>query len=287
MNFQKLKYFAYSSLKLLSKRGLYCPSCGYNASSIISKKYLVTSLRRCHQCKLLFRCPTSSEKENVSYYQMDYQEGFTTEMPSAEQLERIKETKFFGTPKDFSRYIKVLRALNLPQGASILDFGCSWGYGSWQFSQNGFEVKAFEISKPRALYAREKLGVNVETEIEAIDGKFDVFFSAHVLEHVPSISNVINVGMNRLREGGYFIAFTPNGSLEYRKANRKSWQYAWGLKHPNHLDEVFYQTVFSSLHYYISSSPFNFQEINEWARDGGQRVTNRSGSELLLIARNK
>ncbi len=53
---------------------------------------------------------------------------------------------------------------------------------------------------------------NVVSNFEDVSGKFDVFFSSHVLEHVPDLRKVFEYAASVLRRGGIFVAFTPNGS---------------------------------------------------------------------------
>lgn len=182
---QKLDYLITCMKKQLEGRGFSCPSCSYSDSTVVDRKYLVTSLRRCKHCQLLFRAPTTTSEENASFYQEAYAQGFTTDIPSEEQLKTYLSKAFLGTERDYSTYIDIVRKASGDNGNRVFDFGCSWGYGSWQLRQNGFEVESFEISVPRAEFARNRLGVKVHTSLSTVSGLFDVVFSSHVLEHVP------------------------------------------------------------------------------------------------------
>ena len=81
-------------------------------------------------------------------------------MPEDEALQKLLVNKFRGGPRDYQPYLELLAKLGLNKGASLLEYGCSWGYGAWQLQNAGFRVTAFEISKPRCRFAREKLGVD-------------------------------------------------------------------------------------------------------------------------------
>lgn len=280
----KLKYLLISAKKWILQQGFACPSCGHPHSVRLSQKYVVTTLRRCSQCNLLFRAPTTTSEENTAFYQDQYQEGFTTELPSAEELAQLKKNVFAGSPKDFSDRLQILQALNIMNGGRVCDFGCSWGYGSWQLRHSGFRVQAFEISSPRAAFALSQLGVDVVSNVNELIGPFDIFFSSHVLEHVPSVQDIIDLGFRLLRPGGYFLAFTPNGSIAYRERNRRAWQSTWGLKHANHLDVLFYCTTFAAQPYYIASSPYRHEELRQWTQQPIQQVNNLDGGELMVIA---
>lgn len=281
----KLEYFFASLAKTILREGRACPSCGHAESTTIDRKYGVTRLVRCGSCGLLYRLPTTREAEYRRFYQNNYAEGFTTELPSTEKLAEMKRQNFAGTEKDYSTYLAVLRALGAAAGDRVLDFGCSWGYGSWQFAQAGFSVKAYEISENRRAFAKRHLGVTVYSSQDEIDGEFDLFFSSHVLEHIPAVSRVIELAGHVLKPGGWFVAFTPNGSSAYRQANPRAWSNAWGFVHPLFLDEVFYQSAFQGRRHLIASSPYDMAEIAAWAKGQESPKTLRlDGSELLVAA---
>ncbi len=262
-----------------------CPSCDANEGMIIDRKYLVTTLVRCKACRLLYRTPTTSIDENQDFYQKKYSEGFTTNLPSDFELERLKSICFKGTDRDYSKYIEILTALGCKKGDRLFEFGCSWGYGSWQFKNNGFEVQSFEISKPRAQYAKVMCGIDVVDSMMEVEEQFDIFFLSHVLEHVPSVSKVIEQGFSILRPGGLFVAFVPNGCSEYRSKNPTHWRKLWGKVHPQFLDQVFFLKYFERCsNILLCSSPYNLEYIKSWGLSKKSTVSNDlSGFELLCI----
>ena len=166
--------------------------------------------------------------------------------------------------------------VSLFAGAGGMDLG---------FKQAGFDVESFEISNPRANYARSKLDLIVHTELPTPTESFDFFFSSHVLEHVPSVKNSIEFGLSLLKPGGQFVGVTPNGSLSCR-TKIPNWENHWGITHPQAIDEKFYQQLFANHRYYISSSPFNFEEIKAWqtGQTDDQIMKQECGSELLVLA---
>ena len=127
--------------------------------SAVARKYFITQLRRCSNCKLMFRTPTDDASKNIFFYEKEYTQGFTTDMPSDGELSEMKRLNFSGTEKSYSYYIDVLMQLGLGPSNRVFDYGCSWGYGSYQFSRAGFEVVSFEVAPSRARFAHEKLGV--------------------------------------------------------------------------------------------------------------------------------
>lgn len=260
-----------------------CPSCGSSESESISSKYIVTRLRRCQRCDLQFRTPTTTSDENETFYQAAYKQGFTTDMPSLKSLRLMLGKKFKDTEQDYSRYIEVLSALGFGSGHKLLDFGCSWGYGSWQLDDVGFDVTAFEISKSRCGYAREHLGIRAHDELAKIESnQFDVFFSAHVLEHVPSVAEVFSYAFSKLRKNGLFIAFTPNGSNTYREENFESWNRFWGMVHPNFLDDRFYiKNIPGSI---LASKPYDCVSLKQaWGSGANSNSFSLRGDELMIV----
>ena len=278
------QYLMRSLKNCCSPARLACPNCGSCESQDIARKMLVTKLRRCQTCKLLYRTPTDPPDFGEAFYQEDYDQGFTTDCPTMEVLQTYLRNGFANTPKDFSDKLALLQLLGVPSSARILDFGASWGYGTWQFQRAGYTVIGFEPGRSRARYARENLDVAVVDDLQQVTGNFDVIFSSHVMEHVPFPSQVIENSKGLLKPGGLFIAFTPNGSDSYRAANAASYHRHWGMVHPNYLDEYFYENAFAGWQTLMSKTPVSEKDIRSWQGAGHQRLA-LDGWELLAIAR--
>ena len=255
----------------------------------------ITSLNRCSNCNLLFRAPITTEDENTRFYQHAYKEGFTTDMPSTYDLEQMIGFNFINTEKDYSTYIQIVNILldKMKSGAkniNMLDLGCSWGYGSWQFMNNGFNVVSFEISAPRCSYASNKLGIECYSSLNDLNKykkRFDIFFSAHVLEHIPSPRNIFRMAHELLNKEGLFIAFTPNGSDAYKSKNYTSWHKTWGKVHPQFIDDIFYNTEFQSYPRVYASSPYDLDKLRYIRLDDNSShyVDDLSGPELLFATK--
>jgi 2-polyprenyl-3-methyl-5-hydroxy-6-metoxy-1,4-benzoquinol methylase len=251
----KACYFSEALGAWISGKGNACPSCGSISHNIIDRKWLVTTLRRCPKCKLLHRAPCTPKEKQREFYQKTYEQGFTTDMPLDDELARLVEREFRNTPRDYTGYINLLWSLGVQRGAHILEFGCSWGYGAWQLMKAGFEIAAYEISQPRCQYARDKLGIRAHENLASIKEKYDVVFSAHVLEHVDSVESSISAQLERLRPEGLLVAITPNGSSVYRKTRPNDFHHLWGSVHPQLLDEQFLFHRFRGFEKIVSSLP--------------------------------
>lgn len=286
---QKLTYFKSSLIKTLNLEGYGCPSCGAKNSVLVDRKYFVTSLRRCRNCSLLFRAPTTSDREYERFYQEEYSEGFTTDIPSEDELFKLKKNDFRNSGKDYSVFIEILKEIGYENGDLLLDYGCSWGYGSWQFANAGLKVVGYEVSRKRCAFARDKLGVDAHHELARLRGgrKVKFFFSSHVLEHIPRINDVIKFAREMVAPGGYFLAFTPNGSMDYRALDPKGWSQIWGFVHPLFVDTVYYMSAFVSDSYFIDSNKYDLGAIRTWAANQSfsQEVIKSNGPELMIAVR--
>ncbi len=87
----------------------------------------------------------------------------------------------------------VCRKLHLQPGERVVEAGCGWGSLALYMAQHyGVTVKAFNISHQQIEYARRRareIGLSgrvefVEDDWRNISGKFDVFVSVGMLEHV-------------------------------------------------------------------------------------------------------
>lgn len=87
----------------------------------------------------------------------------------------------------------VCRKLNLQRGDSVVEAGCGWGSLALHMASHyGVRVRAFNISKEQIAYAREQARIQglhdqvefVEDDYRNISGRYDVFVSVGMLEHV-------------------------------------------------------------------------------------------------------
>jgi len=96
----------------------------------------------------------------------------------------------------------ICRKLRLQHGERVIEAGCGWGALALHMARNyGVSVKAFNISHEQILHARRRAaeeGLNdkvefVEEDCRNISGKFDVFVSVGMLEHL-GVANYARLG---------------------------------------------------------------------------------------------
>jgi cyclopropane-fatty-acyl-phospholipid synthase len=87
----------------------------------------------------------------------------------------------------------ICRKLRLQPGETVVEAGCGWGsLALYMARRYGVSVKAFNVSSQQILFARQRAreeGLNglvefIEDDYRNISGKFDVFVSVGMLEHV-------------------------------------------------------------------------------------------------------
>jgi 2-polyprenyl-3-methyl-5-hydroxy-6-metoxy-1,4-benzoquinol methylase len=280
----KIEYLLKSVSKRLANKKSLCPNCNAPEKNArqIDAKFLVTKLVECQSCNLLYRTPTDSREEAHDFYQEEYSQGYTTDAPDEAELKKLLAINFKDTERDYSRYIQLFNALGVRSNAKILDFGCSWGYGTYQFKKAGYEAIGYEVSEPRCDYARKKLNVQAVSTYDKVGAGCDVFFSSHVLEHVDSVKDVWMLAKKTLKPGGLFIAYTPNGSKAYREANFAGFHKSWGLKHPNLLQDIFIKNLSEGAPFFVGSSPHRLNEIRQWDKSK-PLLSDCSGWEFLAI----
>lgn len=286
----KLRYLGRCLRRWRSAQAHLCCNCGAADTTPVDRKYLVTALRRCNVCSVLFRTPTDDPLDMARYYEQEYAQGFTTDLPDDDTLHSLKLTAFAGTEKDYASRLRLLKACGLNSGARLFDFGCSWGYGSYQLACAGYDVLAFELAPTRRAFATAKLAVDVVDSLSELGpesrhaGTFDCFFSSHVIEHVPNVRAVIELADRLLRPGGLFVSFTPNGSAMARVAN-PHWSQLWGEVHPLMIDDVFLRRAFSGWPRLIASTYDIDAELTLPSEPVTVVLDDLAGSELLFVAR--
>ena len=110
---------------------------------------------------------------------------------------------------------------------SVLDYGCTWGYATYQFRRGGLDAEGLEISKPRADFGRKNLGVRIfesADEIVSLGKKYDCIFTSHVLEHLPTPRIALDFFGKVSKPGGWLVVEVPNcGGVDARREGAR-----WG-----------------------------------------------------------
>lgn len=279
---EKLSFFSYLLKSYALNQPDTCPYCGSKKNKVIGTRRMIIQLKKCNDCGLMFRYPKEDPSYNQTYYQKKYTEGITTQVPDHATLQEWKKRGFKNTPRDFSEKIAITK-MALPSG-KLLDFGASWGYASYQFSQAGYEVTGFELSKFRAEYGAKNLDIPMITSYDEIKAKhecFDVIFTSHVVEHVPYPKDLFNLFAQLLKPNGKLVLFVPNCNTMSRIIT-----IGFGMHHILALEKTFFQTSLPQHgfnHLFFASNPYHLDSLSK-KYNLGESIRELDGDELLLIA---
>jgi SAM-dependent methyltransferase len=264
-----------------------CPYCHSERTQLAGRKHFVLQLRRCADCGLRFRWPKQTPEFSRKYYQRTYKEGtYTTDLPDKETLDKFIASGFVGSPKDFSYSIRILKGL-LPKGR-VLDYGCSWGYGTYQLKLAGYEAVGFEISKPRADEGRRTLGVEIVDTLQSLDAmpnaSFDGIYASHVLEHLQSLKEVFAFFARVLRPEGIAMVLVPNCGGKLARELGTEWGPVIGEKHTLALDADFFQKNMPQFGFRVLtlSEPYELAKVEAASRQANSLPAD--GQELMVVA---
>jgi 2-polyprenyl-3-methyl-5-hydroxy-6-metoxy-1,4-benzoquinol methylase len=274
---RRARYLSWATRRVL-RADTVCPGCGDGRSSLVRRKWLVTALYECVACGLRFRCP-KDDADRAAFYDEEYAQGFTTTLPEPAELERWLADGFAGHEKDYRAYLGVLAATGVRPPATLLDFGASWGYGSWQLQRAGYHVVAVELASRRRRFAAERLGIAVIEDPARPPAPVECFFSAHVLEHLTDPNDMWRAARSALTPGGVLAAFMPNGNPALGAGG--AYHRLWGQVHPLLITPRYLLTTAARYGFTarVYSSPYALDVIRARA------VTHALlGPELALVA---
>lgn len=129
----------------------------------------------------------------------------------------------------FNRHIaSYYFSLPLTKGKTVIDLGCSDGYGSSLIAKSAKEIIALDIDRQTIEEARKKYkNENLKFKIgNALmlnwKNKFDIVVSFQVIEHIKDVGMYLNQINKILKDKGIFICSTPNRLLRLSKG-QKPW----------------------------------------------------------------
>ena len=118
----------------------------------------------------------------------------------------------------------------------LLEVGCGDGSRLARLREQGWDVVGQEIDPQAAESARQRYGLRVHVgelgELSFPDGHFNVVIMNHVIEHVYDPVGIMKECHRILKDGGVFVATTPNIESYGYKVFGPDW---FGLDPPRHL----------------------------------------------------
>jgi SAM-dependent methyltransferase len=213
---RRLSFARWVVSRRLSRSDTSCPHCRSDRSRIAHTKAVILQVWRCADCGLLYRYPKADRHGLADFYQRRYaafEAGLVTSLPRDQELHELVASDFAGSAWDQRERIRLLTETHAPP-ARMLDFGSSWGYFMAQARAAGYDVTGVELSRLRAAYGAEALGLRIETFPDPLDrfpdAGFDVVYTSHVLEHLPDLYETFGQFRRLLRRGGTLLVLVPN-----------------------------------------------------------------------------
>lgn len=160
----------------------------------------------CSKCGYVGYIDRPSQQWFRDFYASQWDETARNSQDEVRQLVR-KEAK---NPHPAAAIARIAK----PSG-KILEFGCGYGTALKQLADEGHSVQGVEPCQHRAAIAREEFGLDVHCgELSDIDGKYDLIFSSHVLEHCYDPDEVMR-NIARLQGiGGKVMIAVPDAQFE-------------------------------------------------------------------------
>lgn len=187
-----------------------CPSCQGRDGAIIGHANLLLAARRCANCGLVYRVPTSLVPN--MYDDIYHQDSIWWHDLADGSLAQTVQQGFRGTKWDYYDKLSLLHAVK--PGGRALDFGGGSGIITRQLRDLGYDAELFEICAGLREISVGVLGLNTFSDIGALlaqrPGAYDVIHLHHVLEHIDDLPAVFRVFDQLLKPDGLLAFFVPN-----------------------------------------------------------------------------
>jgi SAM-dependent methyltransferase len=179
-----------------------CPACDAYEVTVI--EYWVVARGRvamaCWSCGFLFTHPRPTEEELTQRYG---REGIWQSRHATAHAAAQTKSKKRSAPALLAALDEHFPATRPRAGARMFDFGC--GTGAWlnAFQDRGWLTAGLEPSTDVAFVRHERL------DTVPADGRFELVFVWHVLEHLPRPVHVLQTLARAIAPGGYCLVSVP------------------------------------------------------------------------------
>jgi 2-polyprenyl-3-methyl-5-hydroxy-6-metoxy-1,4-benzoquinol methylase len=212
-----------------------CPVCQANSFSkfLNCKDYTVShetfQLILCQQCSLVITSPRPEAHELSKYYLSDAYISHANK--SANLIDYVYKISRIFTLK--WKYNLLTKYANLDKSRTrILDFGCGTGSFLQECEKHKIRVAGIEPSEIARQQAQARIDGHIASDIESLQGTFEVITLWHVLEHVEQLNETIVKLKHRLQENGTMFIAVPNPESPDAKKYQEHWA---GYDVPRHL----------------------------------------------------
>ena len=193
---------------LIKKQGDYsCALCKGVKGSLFLEWIEGYQLYKCNSCGAI--SPNIDMSANQSYIESVYDnEEYRKKFMRETHDQFAYRKKQYGV----ERYQYSCERLQLSQDARVLDLGCGAGYYLSVLADKGIEYKGLEVAEHLVEYCQVNHKLNVaptRLEDEPAD-YYNLITMFDVLEHLSDPVYLLSTVKDKLKKGGYCIAYTPN-----------------------------------------------------------------------------
>jgi SAM-dependent methyltransferase len=159
--------------------------------------------------------------------------------------------KIHAAPHLHSYCISLIKRINLPERAKVLDIGAGEGAFSQRLVDEGFDVKAVDSWDDRFRASAEFQHVDLNTDFpDKWTNAFDLVVAIEVIEHLRDPRHFISNCLKVLKPNGYLLLTSPNpenwlsrlkflrtgyflwfSELDYRAYGHITPIFAWQIAH--------------------------------------------------------
>ncbi len=213
-----------------------CNLCnGTNNEVMFDHKFLMSPVIKCKNCGLVWVDP-SNQNELIKDFQSHRERSEAYSKNVGLALDRLNVRREVEIGEMENRRINFADRINRinnvwnksREGTILLEIGCGEGLFLEQARNFGFDVIGIEPNKTTSMYAKDHLGLDVQTatlaEAEVQNDSIDIVVMFHVIEHLLDPNYEISKTGNLLKKAGLLVIETPNiNSLPY-KLMRGKWR---------------------------------------------------------------
>lgn len=187
-----------------------CAMCGgHDFTTVVTEKWFGSEFRvvRCRGCHLMFTNPRPSAEWKAHFYDPKYN-------PYLAQDERdyAYQQIDLKIPDDAAVWVYLNQLV--PDGAKLLDGGCSSGHFVKAAIEHGYDASGFDCSPEAVDDARTRFGLNVfaadATDLPVEDNTYDVITLNQVFEHFSSPLATLRELQRVLKPSGVLYLETVN-----------------------------------------------------------------------------
>jgi ubiquinone/menaquinone biosynthesis C-methylase UbiE len=192
-----------------------CPVCqSTERTDYVSFEQL--AFVRCSRCACIYKSRESIGIRAADYYESSYFHGRKS-----------------GRDKRFEHRVHksmraVATAMEVTEAKSLLDIGCSFGYGIEAGKRLGLDSAGMDVSQYAVAICKER-GLRAEVgtmeQMPWKDGEFDIVVMRHVLEHTPNPREALAEVRRVMASAGVLIIAVPDPSYWKGLLFRKRYRY--------------------------------------------------------------